>query len=148
MISDLNNPIDSGMTSGNDLPSELRQHLKTAGTWGRFVAIVGFVLFGLSIISLVFMGGGMGSMFGSTFGMIGGGFLVIYLVIVLLSLYLNFLLFQFSNNALVAANSNDVSSITDAMRSMANFWKIIGILLAIYLGFILIVFVGGIIGGL
>lgn len=156
MLSDSTNPIDGDLTTGG-INAELRGYLRTAGKWGRFVSITAMVLIGLFVVMLIFGGGAMlaalttglpdgGSSAGAGIG--GTVILVIYFIAFAIGFFLYYLLLQFSNNAIRAANTGSEAQVTAAMKPLATFFKIFGILTAIYVAIIGLALIGGIAGGL
>lgn len=134
MLSDnFDTPLDGGMSSHLSFDGEAAKHLRTAGKWGRLLAIVGFVFLGIGILGILFggsalmaLGTGMGDM--GTMGGFGAIMMVFYLAIFAFSFYLYYLLYQFSTNAILAADSQSGSALTMSMASLAKLFTIAGIL--------------------
>lgn len=154
MVSDFNTPIDGDMTSSTDMNSELRDHFRTAGKWGRFIAIVGLAMTGLMLVTMLFTGGAMFSMmadtpgFGGGAGAFGGAMMIFYLAIFLFSAYIYYLLYKFSVDAIKAADRDDMVTAASAMKSLGTLFKIVGVITAIYVGFMALMMVFGVLGGL
>ncbi|MEO0687376.1 MAG: hypothetical protein AAFY76_20590 [Cyanobacteria bacterium J06649_11] len=151
MLSDFNNPIDGGLASGGSLSTELRTHLKTAGKWGRFIAIVGFVILGITIFSALIMGGGMATAMmgldgGAGMAGFGVGIMVFYVLFLGFILYIYYLLYRFSTQAISAADGDDPIAAAESMKAMATILKIVGVLTALYLGIVAFGFIAAILG--
>ncbi len=126
-------PLDSDMGSRMSFDGEAARHLRTAGKWGRLLAIVGFVFLGIGILAIL-LGGSAFFALGTGMGEMGflGGFGVImilfYLAIFAFSFYLYYLLYQFSINAILAADTQSGPALTASMASLAKLLTIAGIL--------------------
>lgn len=158
MLSDYSNPLDGGMAdSFNAFDTETIGHLRTAGKWGKFISIVGMVLLGLFLLLLVLGGGAgfIGLMLGGGIedgaGLAAGaGMTVLFVVyggMIAFSFYIYYLLYTFSINAIKVADDNDIAAARPAFKSLATVFKIVGILMAIYIGFMAIAVIGALLFG-
>lgn len=148
--------LDAGMgNSGLTLTANDLSNLRTAGKWGRFLAISGLVIIGLSVLAMLFFGGTMLTMMSMGSGMgdlggvgaIGGTFIfIIYGIVFAISGYIYWMLYQFSTNAIKAADSGSQAAVTDAFSSLKSMLKVSGIILAIFLSIYALIFLIGIIG--
>lgn len=144
--------IDGGMaTSGIQLTATDLSNLRTAGKWGRFIAIVTLVSIGLMVLVMLFFGGtllataspemaGLGAV-GTTM------ILLIYGAMFALYIYPTVMLYKFSTNVIRAADSGNAVAASDAFASLKRMFKFMGILIAIVLGLYALMFVFMLIGG-
>ncbi len=152
--------LDSGaVTSDLSLSLESVRHLRTAGKWGRFISIVGIVLIAIGLffilLGAVFSGGmGIGSLLGDAGGMsagFGAGLMAVYFLIYAallgVGLYMYILLYRFSTNAIRVADVGDQQAIAPAFAALAKMMTIGGVIFVIYLSFIGLFLIFGLIGG-
>ena len=125
--------------------------------WGKFVSIVGFVLCGILLVvavALVFMGGkiseqmvAMGQPAGAVNNMTG----VIYAVIAILYYFPSKYIYDFSVYMQQAVQYDDQESIDYSFDRLRAFFKFIGVLAIIAIGFYAFAFVltllSGVFGG-
>lgn len=127
-----------------------RSSLTEAAKWGKFLAIVGFVMCGLIVILAFFIGtimtslgalGSMGDMEGMEGmggsglpGFMGGAFLtVLYLLIGLLYFFPCLFLFRFADKMQLALRSEDQQYLTTSFENLKSLFKFMGILTIIVL---------------
>ncbi|GHA65818.1 DUF5362 family protein [Pontibacter akesuensis] len=118
-------------------------YLSQAAKWGKFLAIVGFVIVGLMVLVGLFAGASMGALMnggmGNTAGVgsiIGGGFFtVIYLLFALLYFLPIFYLYRFSSKAQLALNEQSEAAINEAFKNLKSLLKFMGILTIVFLAF-------------
>lgn len=139
-----------------ELDEASKDYLRTTVKWTTFLAIVGFIFLGLSLlfaIGLFTAGNRMPGMFEgnaqmeafTTVGWIGMG--IIYLVIILLNFYPVYALFKFSSCIRRGIAQNDSVMIREGFRQQRNMFIYLGILTLITLGFYLIMFLFGMLIG-
>lgn len=133
------NVLEQGLSSDSHLSKLSNQdlaYLKTAATWTKFLAILGFIfsaLFILGGISAAFL---LGSFTGQTqmpviFGpALGGFYATIGVLYVILSLYLN----RFSNRITKVWHTNSSVDLSEAFKNLRNYFRFTGWLV---LGFII-----------
>ena len=134
-------PLDSGMTTGAITLSNFDlQHLRTAGKWARFVAVVSLVFLALAVLFIVVFGATMLSYLpiGTLSG--PGAFegllmLVVYGVMGALYIYVLIKLYQFGSKAVRGVDSTNYNLISDAVAALKSMFKVIGILTAVVLAF-------------
>ena len=144
----------------NAVESDLRLNrsaqdfLYEAARWGKFLAIVGFVIIGLMVLLGIGMGVFMGS-FASLadssdyssplLGMMGGGaFTLIYLVFAALYFFPTLYLYRFSTNAMTAIKQAHSHQVELSMENLKSMFKFMGILMIIILSFYALIFLFGI----
>ncbi|GAB3824269.1 hypothetical protein [Pontibacter rugosus] len=117
-------------------------YLREAAKWGKFLAIVGFVVIGLMVVMALFAGAFMGAMMdgmsGATggAGAIGSGFLVVlYLLFALLYFFPVLYLYRFSSKAQQGVNLESPQAIAEAFKNLKSLLKFMGILTIIMIAF-------------
>lgn len=139
----MNKPPESGLT--NVTPISVR-NLNIARKWAMFLAVVGFIVFGL----LIFLGiitGAFLSAFKSedvTLGIPENLIAVLFLVLSLIYFMLVFYLFRFSKSARDAIQNNNMKKLEKAFRYLRKFFTYTGILvIAAILVYLLILILSG-----
>lgn len=143
----MTDPIDS-TTNSNQLiiSGEAATHLRESGSWGTFLAIVGFVFIGLFVLIGLFAST-IFAQLGTSAGISSVAFTVVYLCLGALYFFPTLYLYRFSIRIKEALQKRDSILLTDALESLKSFWKFMGILTAVILGLYVLVFLGGILGG-
>ncbi len=151
--------IDSNLAgSGFALSSADQTNLRTAGKWARFLAIIGLVSMALVVLMMLFgggtmmalmMGGGMGASPYDTGAAVGAGafMFIFYGIFIAAGIYLYWLLYQFGDKAMKAVDSGNTALMSESLAAQSKMYKIIGILAAIYLGFLALAILFAVIGG-
>lgn len=153
------NVLEQGLSSDGHLSKLSNQdlaYLKTAATWAKFLAILGFILSGIIIVIGFIAALFLGSFSGTTkmpviFGpALGGFYAAIGFVYLILSLYLN----RFSNRITKVWKTNSSMDLTEAFKNLRNYFRFTGWLIigAIILYVVLMVLIGvgaasGMLGG-
>ena len=126
-------------------------YLREAAKWGKFLAIVGFILCGImalmgffasSIMAAYFNALGVGS-YSSGFSV---GFLIYFLLIATIWFFPNLFLYRFATRMQVALRNNDQPSLTGSFMNLKSCFKFVGILTIILLAFYLIIIILGVLG--
>jgi uncharacterized membrane protein YjgN (DUF898 family) len=119
-----------------------RVHLLETTKWAKFLAIVGFVLCALIVITGVFFGSVMGSMLGNVPetnpGLTGGLSVVMSVVYILFALLYFFpclFLYRFATKMKAALNGNSQEDLTISFQNLKSMFKFVGILMIILLAF-------------
>ena len=125
-----------------------KQHLFEAARWARFLAIVGFVFLGLLIVAGIVLSVTL-SRFnnviddpafrnsGYTTAM-GAGAAVIYPIVAVIYFFPLLYLLRFANSTMAALNANDQAVLTGSFQNLKRFFRYVGILTIIGLGFLLL----------
>jgi len=118
-------------------------YLKTAGKWGNFLAIMGFIGTGLMFLAGVSFTVfspliGSNSAIGSTLGMPFGIFGIVYVLIAVLYFFPAYYLYNFSTKIIAALNSNSQSNLDSSIKSLGLMFKFIGIMTIILISLYLI----------
>lgn len=141
-------PLDSSLPQGSlNVTPEAAGYLKESGTWGRFLAIVGFVMIGLIVVVGLFAGALLGEL-GAPMGISGGFFSLIYLLIGVFYFFPTWYLFKFATNARDAIARKDAQALTTSLENLKSMFKFMGILMIVILGLYAIVIVFGLAGAL
>jgi hypothetical protein len=131
------------------IDSTSESYLNETAKWGTFLSILGFIMSGIIAIVALFAG----KIYGNAMRGIGNQGLaemgtvfitIVYLIFAVVNFFMSFYLFKFSKAMKVALNLHDQESLIDALRNQRNMYRLIGILTAIYFGFILLAFLFGI----
>lgn len=136
---------------GLSVTGGIRGYLQTTAKWGRFLAIVGFVLTGLSLLSILFLGaflsdfgelmGDASSIMGSTF------FIILYLTSLAIFFFPCLFLFNFSTSILRSLKSEEQIEFEKAFHNLKRLYQFIGILVAIMVTLYLLIFLIALLGG-
>ncbi len=141
-------PLDSSLPQGSlNVTPEAAGYLKESGTWGRFLAIVGFVMIGLIVVVGIFAGALLGEL-GAPMGISGGFFSVIYLLIGVFYFFPTWYLFKFATNARDAIARKDAQALTTSLENLKSMFKFMGIFMIVILGIYAIALVFGLAGAL
>lgn len=147
-------PLDTGYQSELTVTSDIRENLMTMSKWAKFLAILGFVVTGFVVIAAFFVGTIMSTFggFGGGAAMLGAGFTgmmtIIYLAIGAFYFFLSLYLYRFATNMQTALQNSNQQSFSDAIANHKSYYKLIGVLAAVVLGFYALIFVFALIGGL
>ncbi|HZI01325.1 MAG TPA: DUF5362 family protein [Flavisolibacter sp.] len=119
-----------------------RVHLLETTKWAKFLAIVGFVLCALIVITGIFFGSIMGSMLGNVSetnpGLTGGlsvVMAVVYILFALLYFFPCLFLYRFATKMKAALNGNSQEDLTISFQNLKSMFKFVGILMIILLAF-------------
>ena len=130
-------------------------HLKEAAMWARFVSIFGIVISVILAIAAFFVGsfltnlGGNSpySRYGSDSAAMGAGMItVIYLIAAIICFIMSLYLFRFATKMKAALLSGDQILLNQSFQNLKVYFRIIGIITAIYLVIIVLAILFGLIG--
>ena len=138
--------IDNGMSdeSGVKFTSQIKKNLKETAKWANFLAIIGFVMLGLIIVTALFMFGAGATVFG------GGSVIAIgfgYLLMAALYFFPTYFLFLFARKIKVGLNSSIQSEVDLAFLNLKKLFKFTGIIMIIMLSIYALILLLAIIGG-
>ncbi|MBK8711918.1 MAG: hypothetical protein IPL97_08615 [Niastella sp.] len=133
-------------------------HLKETAMWARFLGILGFIMSGLLLLVALFAGSFLSS-FQRSAGpysgaenplmSMGAGFItVLYIIIAAISFIFSYLVFQFGNRTKKGLINTDQANLNGGLSNLKILFRIYGILMIIYLSFIALALVFGIIGSM
>lgn len=139
------------------LSENSKAYLLETAKWGKFLAILGFVMCGLiaivafsagTIMSIVSASqSGLGAPGGQAIAGMGGLVTVIYLGIAVLYFFPNFYLFKFSSQVKNAILDSDNDSLETALSNLKSVYKFKGIMTAIVVGFYALILVFALLAG-
>jgi hypothetical protein len=121
-------------------------YLKGASPWLRFVGIAGFIMLGLyALIGLTMIIGvrSFGSPIPGWSGVLGAGFGVFYLGAIALMFFPVLFIFQFGRKINSYVHTGNEEDLEQAFKNNKSFWKFMGILSIISLGFLAITILFG-----
>jgi hypothetical protein len=127
--------------------------LSEAAKWGKFLAILGFIICALLILTAVFAGTFLASMTQvdselSSLGAIGSGFIAIwFLIVALLYFFPSFYLFNFASKMQTALRNNDQISLNNSFKNLKSCLKFWGVLFIIILSLYALILILTLIGG-
>lgn len=122
-------------------------YLRDAARWAKFLAIAGFIFCGLFVVVAILVLSLLSSLFNSVGaqGVYGIGALPIAFVYVLIAV-LNFFpclyLYNFATRMQTALRSNDQEQLNTSFRNMRAFYRFVGVMMIIALGFFLLGILG------
>jgi Family of unknown function (DUF5362) len=143
-----NQYLDQDVNKGEEgLSSQDMGYLLTAGKWARFMGIVTFVMTGfivLGAIGLLTMGSALGSAFGES-GLgagFGFGIAIAYLLLAAPFFFMGLFMSRFGTRVKEGQYSGGTASMTDAFKNLKNYFQLIGILTAIFIGIYVLAILG------
>jgi Family of unknown function (DUF5362) len=141
------------LSSELQIDSASQSYLAETAKWGKFLAILGFVMTAIIVIislfaSVIFSsllrgmptGGGDLAAMGTTF------ITVLYLVIAAINFFMALYLYKFSTKMKAALYANDQEALNTSFLNLRSMFRLIGVLTAIYIGFIVLALIFGILG--
>ena len=148
-----NQPLDNNFAEGLHLSGQSRSYLRETAKWGRFLAIVGFVMLGLLVLMGIFAGSAMGlllsGMPGADASLLPTGlFTAYFLIFAVIYFFPIYYLYKFSNQMKLALNNDDEMSLESSFSNLKSLYKFMGILTIIMLALYAIGFFFAIVGGL
>lgn len=138
-----------GNNPSGGLPSLAKSYLQETAKWGKFMAIIGFVMLGFMVLGILLAlttGASLG-LFSELSGLGGAGmgiFMFFYMLFILAIIFFpTFYLYKFSTQIKSAINSNDDAVLTEAFGNLKSLYKFWGVFTAIFLGLYLLIFLFG-----
>ena len=118
-------------------------HLKEAARWAKFLAVLGFIVCGLMVVGALFAGTIMAAFSsltpGGSAGAIGGAFVsIVYILCALLYFFPCLYLYNFGAKMQVALRANDQEQLNLSFKNIKSYYRFIGILTIIGLGFMVL----------
>ena len=138
-------------------------HLRRAGKWASFIAIVQFIFIGLGLVAALFMLLGASLANASMAEMtemreMPAGFMTWYAIFVILTMVVSFFLalylFRFATKTLSAIDQDNAAAMTEAYANLGKYFRLSGIFMIIVFALIVlmivfaIIFAGAVAGGL
>ncbi len=151
---DMNDVLDGSSAGGSELviTGGIRAFLHETARWAKFIAIVGFVFFGIAVL-LILIGGGtfLSLMTSNLGGGVGGGvglIVVFYFIIFAIGFMVLLALYRFATNLQMALQADDQMYLTTAFENLKRYFKITGIMTAIVVGIYALFLVFGLLFGI
>ena len=142
---------------GLSIDESNRAHLSEAAKWGRFLAIVGFVVCGLIVLAGLIAAFNFSSVQNqlsdlppeyrtnrSFTSMLGMGVVIFYILIAIIYFFPCLFLFRFSNAMKTALAGNDQVQMTESFKNLKVMFRYVGIIMIIVLSIYLLAFVLGV----
>ncbi len=143
--------IDQNMAEGKmTITPQIKTFLKETAKWGKFLAIVGFIMIGFFVVFAIFAGTIMSGVLSEMSGpsaVSGGMITVIYLLLGLIYFFPVLYLYRFSVKMQTALKNDDQEFLASSFENLKSCYKFMGIFMAVVLGFYGIVLVGGLLFG-
>jgi len=119
-------------------------HLKETAKWAKFLGIVGFVVSAILVIIALFSSALLSSLpnFNGATPVSAGLISVLYLFIAVIYFFMSLYLFRFAVKMQRALTSNDQESLNGSFLNLKIVYRILGIIMVIYLGLIALGIVG------
>lgn len=120
-----------------------RNHLRRAGKWAQFIAIVNFICLGLGFVGALIMllAGGAMSAAMSEVSKLPAGFMTGYSLFIILMLVLAFVLtlflYRFASKTLSAIEQGNDAVMSEAFANLGKYFRLQGIILIV--GFVLVI---------
>jgi Family of unknown function (DUF5362) len=115
-------------------------YLRDAARWARFLAIAGFIFCGLFVVAAILFMTVLSSLFNSMGASgvsgIGAGLIgVVYIGIGVLNFFPCLYLYKFASRMQAALSGNDQEQLNSSFLNMRAFYRFVGVLMIIALGF-------------
>lgn len=131
--------LDNNLNLTNELSltSSAKDFLLQTAKWAKFLSIIGFVFIGLIVIAALFIGTFMGKLNTVADTGMGSGqsiFLTIYFIVIgLITIYPVLRLFQFSQKAKLAVETNNTLALEESFKRIRSVFRFYGIMMIIVL---------------
>ncbi|MFN0082555.1 MAG: hypothetical protein ACKVOM_08560 [Ferruginibacter sp.] len=132
-------------------------HLKETAGWAKFLGIVGFVFSALiGIIAFVVPAYLKSSMSSNPYGNAGAGMFsmmsgfitVLYLILAIMGFFISLFAYKFGVKTKLALQNTDQESLDKGLMNLKFLFRFHGIIMIIYLGFITLAIIGGVVGSM
>ncbi len=144
---------DSFYSEGEfQVTNRAKNFLATAASWGKFLAIMGFIGTGIMVIAafgLMLMGSTIPSLASNpAFGGLGGiGVGLLYLVLAVVYVFPSLFLFKFSSKIKSSIRNSDSLEMEDGFKNLKSLFMFMGIMTIIIMVIYFLIFVVAIIAG-
>ena len=135
----------------------IKSHLNETARWGKFLAILGFIICGLIIIIGLFFGtifsslvnrspdlSYQGNMSSGSFGALAA---VFYIIIAVVYFFPCLFLYRFSTKMKTALNGNEQTDLTLAFQNLKSLFRYVGVITVIVLAIYLVLFLFAVLAG-
>jgi uncharacterized membrane protein len=122
-------------------------YLRDAARWAKFLAVAGFIFCGLFVVVAILFVSILSSLFNSVgaSGVAGIGpvpIAFVYVVIAILNFFPCLYLYNFAVRMQVALSGNDQEQLNTSFKNMRAFYRFVGVMMIIALGFFLLGILG------
>lgn len=134
----------------------IKSHLSETAKWGKFLAILGFVVCGLIIIVGLFFGTIFSSLMSRSpevsyegnisSGSVGAMAAIIYIIIAVVYFFPCLFLYRFSTKMKTALNGNEQTDLTLSFQNLKSLFRYVGVITVILLAIYLLIFLFAILG--
>ena len=137
---------------GLNIDAQSKSFLAESAKWGKFLAIIGFVICGLVVVLGIFMATQI-SVMNNAFNQYGGSnqfrnmgpiIAVGYIIVAVIYFFPCLYLLRFSNHMKAALAAEDQGSLTGAFQNLKSMFKFVGIFTLIILSLYVLAFLIGI----
>jgi hypothetical protein len=135
---------------GLEFDHQAAAYITETAKWSRFLAIVWFILCGLTILGAIFAGriiaSSMSAGFGGGYSALGGIIATVYVVLAVIQLIPNIFRFQFATKALQAIRNSDQALLNESLGKLKlynKYWGIVTIVLISIWVLLILVQIGG-----
>ena len=134
----------------------IKSHLNETARWGKFLAILGFIICGLIIIIGLFFGtifsslasrnqvSYEGNISSGSFGALAA---VFYIIIAVVYFFPCLFLYRFSTKMKTALNGNEQTDLTLAFQNLKSLFRYVGVITVIVLAIYLVLFLFAVLAG-
>jgi len=141
---------------GLSIDPAIKSHLSETASWGRFLAIIGFIACGLLVVVGIFfvsVVGTMGARYGSYDGpsltsAFGPAIMVVYIIAAILYFFPCLFLLRFSNRMKTALAADNQADLTVAFQNLKALFRFVGVLTIIVLSLYLLALIFGGLGAM
>jgi len=118
-------------------------YLRDAARWAKFLAVAGFIFCGLFVVVAILFLSILSSLFNSVgaSGVAGIGaapIAFVYILIAILNFFPCLYLYNFATRMQVALSGNDQVQLNTSFKNMRAFYRFVGVMMIIALGFFLL----------
>lgn len=136
------------------LTAAMVQSLVETRPWVFFIAVLGFIMAGFMVLLAIFIFAvaAFAESFASELGaggvVIGAMYAAIYIVVGGLYLWISYYLYRYATAIRELQTTSSTASMELALDSQRAFWRLVGIMTAIYMGFMVLAMVVGLIAAI
>ncbi len=138
------NVLDGGLTGGIIVNDVAKRAFSETGSWGKFFAVLGFIVSGFMVIAafaMMFVMGSIGDSLSGAAGLssgIGVGIGLLYLLLAALYIMPCLYLWRFSSKIKTSINTNDQDQFAEAIVNLKSCYKFFGIMTIVMIAFYII----------
>ena len=148
MDTDQNQPL-----FGLNIDETIKSHLNEAARWGKFLAVMGFIVCALILIGGIFLATSINNVPAynrfyerDTAPGLGTAAIIVYVLVAVLYFFPCLFLLRFSDKMKIALRSNDPANLTISFQNLKILFRYVGILTIIVISIYLLAFIIGVLG--